>query len=77
MKRLAPLLMLLLLLPACKESGWTFLNRGGGQPEIEAPEPGRAPPEPEQPKPGAETPPVETGQDTRDIIFVLGIDGMD
>jgi hypothetical protein len=74
MKRIAPLLLVLLLAPACKESGLTFLNRGGGQPGVEAPEPGR---DPEQPKPAVETPPVETGQDTRDIIFVLGIDGMD
>jgi hypothetical protein len=58
MKRLLPLL--LLLLPACKESGWTFLQRTGGESVPGPVEPG----------------PVEP-QDTRDIIFVLGIDGMD
>lgn len=75
MKRLAPILVLLLLAPACKESGWTFLSRGGGQADVHAPEPDRARPEPEAPKEPVK-PPTE-GQDTRDIIFVLGIDGMD
>jgi len=60
MKHAALALALLLILPACKDTGWTFLQRAGGE---SVTEPEEAPP--------------DDGQDTRDIIFVLGIDGMD
>lgn len=55
--RLTLLIAMLLALAGCKESGWTFMERHGG----EAP---------------AATEPRE-GQSGKDIIYVLGIDGMD
>lgn len=78
MRRLLPILLLVLVASAgCKGTQWTFSkNWGGGQPASNAPQPEPKPePKPEpapdkpQPKPEPESP--------KDVIFVLGIDGMD
>lgn len=61
MKHLVWVLLLALAATGCKDTGWTFLSRSGGESLEPLPE---QPAEPE-------------GQDARDIIFVLGIDGMD
>ncbi|MBX3472767.1 MAG: hypothetical protein KF754_00080 [Planctomycetes bacterium] len=73
MKRLVPILVLLLLAAAgCQSSQWTWSKQwGGGQPAQVLPEHGP------QPKPEPEPKPEEQPQTPKDVIFVLGINGMD
>lgn len=76
MKRLLPILLLLSFAAAgCKSSQWTFSkNWGGGQATPTDPRPDPAPrPQPEPAPPGPKPEP----QTPKDVIFVLGINGMD
>lgn len=74
--------LLLLATSACKETYWTFVSRGGGeiaradQPANVPPPPVNPPapePAPAKPEPATPAQPVTP----KDIIYVLGIDGMD
>lgn len=83
MKRLVPFLLLILVAAAgCKSSQWTFSKDwGGGEPAPTQPKP-----EPARPAPVV-TPQVEKTPEPepqpvpapapKDVIFVLGINGMD
>ncbi len=81
MKRLwlCCVIMLMLATSACKETYWTFLNRGGGEvarvnePVVPEPQPVKPEPQPAKPEPAPSPDPVTP----KDIIYVLGIDGMD
>jgi hypothetical protein len=65
MKYLIAILALVTLAAAgCKHQYWTILGDTGAEPVIVADTP-----EPEQPKPEAQAP--------KEVIFILGIDGMD
>jgi outer membrane biosynthesis protein TonB len=87
MKRLIPILLLsLIALAGCKSNQWTFSKSWGGgesQPTSEPAKPEPAIPEPAKPaipteptKPVVEVKPEQV-EAPKDVIFVLGINGMD
>jgi hypothetical protein len=60
----AILVLFALVFAGCKHQYWTILGDTGAEPVIVADTP-----EPEQPEPEAQAP--------KEVIFILGIDGMD
>lgn len=76
MKRLAIIAALAISLCGCKHQYWTITESPESEPipaaDQPAPQPEK-PPEVQQPEPEAEPEP----QPAKEVIFVLGIDGMD
>lgn len=78
MKKFAILILLVLGLAGCKHEYWTITESPESEPipaaDQPAPQPDK-PPEVKQPEPEPE--PEPKPQPAKEVIFVLGIDGMD
>lgn len=78
MRKLAIFALAALALAGCKHQYWSITDSAGAEPipATDQPEPQPDKP-PEVTQPEAEPEPVPEPQPAKEVIFVLGIDGMD